>query len=67
MASKGQWSIFDTNLDNWKNVNGVFRFNSDNVNDHSGRTTRDNGGNGVGGVLRSSAFTISTNKYIRFD
>lgn len=55
---------FASNLDNWTVVNnttnGWYR-NSD------GRARSNQSGDGDMGVIRSSAFTVTTNKYIKFD
>lgn len=49
-----------SNLDNWDNVNGIFRIDGD-------FTISDVGGDGATGVLRSGAFTLTDKKYVRFD
>jgi len=51
---------FDDGLNNWQNVNSSFYLNS-------GQARSNPTGDGDLGVLRSSAFTVTTNQYIRFD
>lgn len=50
----------DSNLDNWDNVNGVFKIDN-------GTTISSEGGNAAIGILRSSAFTVTDKQYLRFD
>ncbi|MCK9537343.1 MAG: hypothetical protein M0R05_07190, partial [Bacilli bacterium] len=51
---------FDEGLDYWSNVNNQFRI-------ENGFAISNVDGDGATGVLRSSAFTVIGNKYIRFD
>jgi hypothetical protein len=51
---------FDSNLDNWQNVNGQFKI-------ENGSAMSNVSGDGATAVLRSSAFNVIDKKYIRFD
>lgn len=51
---------FDTNLDGWTDVSGIFQISD-------GRLRSDLHGDADTGVLRSSAFTVNGNKYLRLD
>jgi len=53
-----------SNLDNWSNVNGIFKIASYGGTTRAGSNVNDDSDLGV---LRSSAFSINPNPYIRFD
>lgn len=66
-ASQGNTIVngtMSTNLDNWDNVNGIFKIAS--YNGHTRAGSNVNGDSDLG-VLRSTAFSINPNAYIRFE